>query len=75
MRLFNCRSSLWFLKPQSVPGSDPSYRRHFREIFGELKRKSGCSAENPGSPSKRIHLMRQKHARALKNRERDIKRA
>jgi hypothetical protein len=63
MRLFNCRSSLWFLTPYFRTGCKSFKRRHFREIFGELKRKSGCSAENPGSPSKRIHLMRQKHAR------------
>jgi len=38
--LFNCRSSLWFLTPHSVPDAEGANARHFREIFGELKRKS-----------------------------------
>jgi len=38
--LFNCRSSLWFLTPYFRIGTKSFKRRHFREIFGELKRKS-----------------------------------
>jgi hypothetical protein len=45
--LFNCRSSLWFLMPGFVPGSDPAQWHHFEEIFDELKRKSDRSGWNP----------------------------
>jgi hypothetical protein len=59
--LFNCRSSIWFLTPHFVPGSDPSKSVAFREIFGELKPNSDFAGWNPGSPMKRKRLMLEEH--------------
>jgi hypothetical protein len=60
--LFNCRSSLWFLTPSFRTGGKSFKRRHFREIFDELKRKMDCARWNPVPRSEKIHLMRERHA-------------
>jgi hypothetical protein len=60
--LFNCRSSLWFLTPYFRTGYKSFNRRHFPEIFDQLKRKSVKARGNPVPLSEKIHLMRAGHA-------------
>jgi len=59
--LFNCGSSLWFLTPHFVPVSDPSNRRHFGEILGELKPNSDMERWNRVPSRKEKQLMLEKH--------------